>query len=809
MPLVIVPLLVLGGTAYRYLLESEETKLISRMRSQVSQLRQEVDLTFSQVQANIELLSSDKVMIRYALVEDEYARYKIYQRGLLERFADYQRAFPIYDEIRFILTDGYEDSHWSRSDYLNRNDEENGSRWFSQLDGSNDAIYHEILINPDTDEHVLYAFKALRLVNLSVEEAREKKTLRGFLGITVRLDWLQGSLQALLVERQQAVDFYSEQGELLFSVGDLDAATFDLRGSSESRSGLLEPTEEGYYQLQVQTQLGYRIRYRVNVAAAHAKAQALALEILAITFASIAFTLLLLFVFLRRSVIVPLRELAYASRDIGEGHLKTLVSLGGCDELSDLSKGFNDMAQSLVDSDERIRFIAYHDSLTRLPNRRMFHYLLSNTIAAAGRSGERIALLFLDIDNFKTINDSLGHDVGDELLQLFARRVSESMRDEDMLVRPDTLQLRGEDLLSGDLVARLGGDEFTVVLPRLQQAADASLVAQRIIESMSRDFVLKGQHLRITTSIGITLYPDNGTSPDDLIKFADIAMYHAKSQGKNNFQFYSEDLNEAIADRIERENELRAAIEKQQLKLYFQPQIKLPSRQVYGLEALVRWEHPSKGMISPVHFIPLAEETGMIVELGAWVMHETCRIAKAWRQQGLLNTRVSVNVSSRQFERQDVALLVEQALEASGLPARYLTVELTESAIMSNHEDNLAVLEKIKRLGVKVSLDDFGTGYSSLSYLRSFPVDTLKIDRQFIVEAQEEEEVRAIISAIVIMAHALNLDVVAEGVEDAQQVEYLASIGCDVIQGFFFSRPLPQAEVAAFLVRVSRRGICA
>jgi len=810
MPLVIVPLLVLGGTAYRYLLESEETKLISRMHSQVNQLRQEVNLKFSQVQANLELLSSDKVMIRYALVEDEYARYKIYQRGLLERFADYQRAFPIYDEIRFILKDGYEDSHWSRSDYVNRSDEEYGSRWFSQLDGSSDAIYHQILISPDTHERVLYVFKALRLVNLSVDEAREKKTLRGFLGITVRLDWLQASLQAVFEEQQQAVDFYSEHGETLFSAGDLESVTLDPSKNSEGQLTLLEPSgEKDYYQLQVQTQLGYRIRYRVNMAAAHAKAQALALQILAITLASIAFTLLLLFVFLRRSVIVPLRQLAFASRDIGKGHLKTLVSLDGCDELSDLSQGFNDMAQSLVDSDEKIRFIAYHDSLTRLPNRRMFHYLLSNTIAAAGRSGERIALLFLDIDNFKTINDSLGHDVGDELLQLFAHRVSESMRDEDMLVRPDTLPPGREELLSGDLVARLGGDEFTVVLPRLLQAADASLVAQRIIESMNRDFVLEGQHLRITTSIGITLYPDNGSTPDDLIKFADIAMYHAKSQGKNNFQFYSEDLNEAIADRIERENELRAAIEKQQLTLYFQPQIKLPSRQIYGLEALVRWQHPSKGMISPVHFIPLAEETGMIIELGAWVMHESCRIAEVWRQQGLLNTRVSVNVSSRQFERQDVALLVEQALEASGLPARHLTVELTESAIMSNHEDNLAVLEKIKRLGVKVSLDDFGTGYSSLSYLRAFPVDTLKIDRQFIVEAQEEEEVKAIISAIVIMAHALNLDVVAEGVEDAQQVEYLASIGCDVIQGFFFSRPLPQAEVAAFLVRVSRRGICA
>ena len=814
MPLVVVPLLVLGWTAYGYLLESEETKLISRMHSQVSQLQQEIDLKFSQLQANLELLSSDNVMLRYALVEDEYTRYKIYQRGLLGRFSDYQRAFPLYDEIRFILPDGYEDSHWARPDYNNRNDEEFSSSWFPALSVEGAGLYHEVTKNPDNDQQVLYIFKALRLVNLSIDEEHIDKTLRGFLGITLQLRWLQESLQALITDEKQSAAFFSDEGEILFSGGELpsdtraiiepylnaDAPKFNPRGPVE---------DDGYYQLLTKTKLGYHLLYRVSVKSAHRQARQLALQIFLITLASIVFTLLLLFLFLRRSVIVPLRQLAYASRDIGNGHLNTLVSLDGCDELIEVSRGFNDMAESLVESDEKIRFIAYHDSLTRLPNRRMFHYLLSNTIATADRSGDRLALLFLDIDNFKNINDSLGHDVGDELLQQFSRRVSEAMRDEDMLVPPDSAPLGSDDLLLNDLVARLGGDEFTVVLPHLQQAADASLVAQRILDAMGRDFVLANHQLRISTSIGITLYPDNGKSPDDLIKYADIAMYHAKAQGKNNFQFYSEDLNEAIADRIERENELRAAIEQQQLSVYFQPQVALPSRSIYGLEALVRWQHPGKGMISPVHFIPLAEETGMITELGAWVMHETCRIAESWRQQELLNFRVSVNVSSRQFERQDVALLVTEALQKSGLPAQFLTVELTESAIMSNREDNLLVLEKIKRLGVKLSLDDFGTGYSSLSYLRAFPVDTLKIDRQFIVEAQAEAEVRSIISAIVMMAHALNLDVVAEGVEDAEQLAYLESVGCDVIQGFYFSRPLPEAEARAFIAKASRCGICA
>jgi len=295
------------------------------------------------------------------------------------------------------------------------------------------------------------------------------------------------------------------------------------------------------------------------------------------------------------------------------------------------------------------------------------------------------------------------------------------------------------------------------------------------------------------------MYPSNGDNIDELIKHADIAMYHAKAQGKNNFQFYAEDLNEAIADRIERENDLREAIEQQQLEVYFQPQINLPKRDIYGLEALVRWKHPEKGMIPPINFIPLAEDTGMIIELGQWVMRESCRIAKQWLDLELLDFRISVNVSSIQFERQDVAQLIFDSLNEFALPANFLTIELTESAIMSHQDETLLTLDKIKKMGVKVSLDDFGTGYSSLSYLRSFPVDTLKIDRQFIIEAQSEPEVRSIISAIIQMAHALKLDVVAEGVEDDDQLQYLESIGCDVIQGYYFSKPLPQEQALAFI----------
>ena len=798
-PLVIIPLLTLGWLAYGYLLESEENKLINKMTADITNLRQKINIEFSQAQSNIQLLASDAIVTRYALIEDEYSRYKLYQNSLLARFKNYQESFPLYQEIRYILPDGYEDSHWSRINYNNSTDEEKNSAWFPLLKSMKERTLHTILPNPDTGKQSLYSFHSIILRNTSIEDGSTPKTLRGYLSTTIEIEWLKEQLEALLFDKDSFVALKNSQGELIFIYGDTNLNTpTQVDSLVSSGMSLINSNEGTIYQLQEVTPFDYVITYRARQTHAQIKVNELATTILIITALSIIITIFSLIALLRFSVIRPLHKLAIASQNIGNGELNSQIDLHSCDELDDISQGFNGMVKSLSDNDEKIRYIAYHDSLTRLPNRRMFQYLLANSIAASERYKKKMALFFLDIDNFKTINDSLGHDIGDELLIQFANRVGQCLREEDSVLQTNPISKNKTDEQS-DLIARLGGDEFTIVLPHINQPADAAVVAQRIINSMAEDFTIREHHFRITTSIGITIYPCNGDNIDELIKHADIAMYHAKAQGKNNFQFYAEDLNEAIADRIDRENDLRKAIEQQQLEVYFQPQISLPDRNIYGLEALVRWQHPDKGMISPVTFIPLAEETGMIIELGQWVMRESCRIAKEWHDLGVLNFRISVNVSSIQFERQDVAQLIIDSLNEFQLSAKYLTIELTESAIMSHQNENLLTLDKIKKLGVKVSLDDFGTGYSSLSYLRSFPVDTLKIDRQFIIEAKSEPEVRAIISAIIQMAHALHLDVIAEGIEDDEQLQYLAMIGCDVIQGFYFSKPLPKEQALAFI----------
>ncbi len=797
-PLVIIPLLILGWLAYGYLLESEENKLINKMTADTTSLRQNINLKFSQAQSNIELLASDGIITRYAIIEDEYTRYSLYQKGLLARFKNYQESFPLYEEIRYILTDGYEDSHWARSGYNNTTDEEKDSLWFPLLANLGTATLHTILPNPDTDQQSLYSFHPIILRNINIEDSSAPKKLRGYLSTSMNINWLKKQLEELLFYKDCFVALKDATGNIIFSYGDKKLNQYTQeKHTSTKKIRLVDSPTGHFYHLQEATSFGYVITYLVPQTHAHTKAHELANNILIITALSIAITVFTLIALLRFSVISPLHKLAMASNNISNGKLNSQIDLHTCDELADISSGFNSMVKSLTENDEKIRYIAYHDSLTRLPNRRMFHYLLANTIAATDRHKDKMALFFLDIDNFKTINDSLGHSIGDELLIQFAHRVGQCVREEDSILTAE-MNIKNPNS-DDDLIARLGGDEFTVVLPHIHQAEDAALVAQRIINAMAQEFVIGQYQLRITTSIGITIYPSHSDSIGELIKHADIAMYHAKDQGKNNFQFYAEDLNEAIADRIEHENDMRKAIAEQQFELYFQPQVSLPGRNIYGLEALVRWRHPEKGMISPAKFIPLAEETGMIIELGQWVMRESCRIAKEWLDFGILDCRISVNVSSIQFERQDVAQLIADSLNEFQLPPDYLTIELTESAIMNHQNENLLTLDKIKKLGVKVSLDDFGTGYSSLSYLRSFPVDTLKIDRQFIIEAKSEPDVRAIISAIIQMAHALSLDVVAEGVEDEEQVQYLESISCNVIQGFYFSKPLPQEQALAFI----------
>ncbi|OGB27251.1 MAG: hypothetical protein A3I66_10050 [Burkholderiales bacterium RIFCSPLOWO2_02_FULL_57_36] len=433
-----------------------------------------------------------------------------------------------------------------------------------------------------------------------------------------------------------------------------------------------------------------------------------------------------------------------------------------------------DLAGLAIDSrrsEERIRYLAHYDELTGLPNRTMFSQVLSQVLVRAGRSSNQVGILFMDLDRFKNINDTLGHESGDRMLQEVAKRIRGAVSDVDT-------------------VARLGGDEFVVLIENFNEPSALVNLAKKLIDQLAVPMVIEGRDFHQTVSIGISSYPTDGSNAQTLIKNADMAMYRAKESGRNNYRFYSAQMGAGSLERMTLESELRRAIEQNEFILHYQPKANIESGKIVGVEALVRWQHPEKGLLSPLKFISLAEETGQIVAIGQWVLQSACRQLRAWQDDGLPQIRIAVNLSARQFAHDDLLSDIAVALRQSGLSPDMLELEITESMVMDNAGKAIRILNELKAMGVRISMDDFGTGYSSLANLKRFPLDSVKVDRSFIRDIPEEANDAAITHAIIAMAHALKLTVIAEGVETEDQLAFLREHGCDEIQGYYFSRPL-------------------
>ena len=437
-------------------------------------------------------------------------------------------------------------------------------------------------------------------------------------------------------------------------------------------------------------------------------------------------------------------------------------------------------------AEERLNYLAHYDTLTGFPNRILLHDRLLQAMLEAGRRERLVAILFLDLDRFKIINDTLGHERGDALLKQVALRLASCVR-------------------SGDTISRLGGDEFTIVLANLDHVDHAARVAQKVIDSFVQPFSIAGRELFVSASIGITLYPFDDNDFDSLLRNADAAMYHAKDLGRNTFQFYTAELNRRTAQRLRLETSLRHALERGELMLHYQPQIDLRSGSIIGAEALLRWQHPEMGMVPPLEFISLAEETGLIIPIGEWVLRTACHQARAWHLAGIRRIQIAVNLSGRQFQHHDLADLVKNVLAETGVDPGFLDLELTESILLQNTEATLAAMETLHRLGVAFSMDDFGTGYSSLAYLKRFPIDTLKIDQSFISGIPTDPNDVAIAQATIALAHSLGIRVIAEGVETAEQLDFLRRHQCDGMQGYYFSKPATADEITGQLTRDQRR----
>ena len=497
------------------------------------------------------------------------------------------------------------------------------------------------------------------------------------------------------------------------------------------------------------------------------------------------------------------RSVEYELIRFGEAqHFEARLVATGPSEVLGLVRDISERKRA----EEQIRRLAYCDSLTGIPNRQAFLEMLERELQRSKIGNKKFAVLFMDLDAFKRINDTLGHDVGDQLLQQVSERLRETIRPSDLLSRAELIAhaapLNGAGTSQGTNLARLGGDEFTILIPDLERVEHALNVAHRVKDAMRRPFLIEGHEIFVTASIGISLFPEDGDDCTSLLKFADTAMYHAKNCGKNNAKLYSSSLTMQIMSHVKLEVGLRRALQNDELYLLYQPQLDVRSNEIVGVEALVRWRHAERGIVSPTEFIPLAEETGLIVPIGEWVLRTACIQARHWQKLARRPVRMAVNLSAKQFKDENLSQIVLSALQDTGLDPRLLELELTEGTLMDDAKATLSTLEQLRGIGVHLSIDDFGTGYSSMNYLKRFDVRALKIDRSFISGLPQDSENAAITRAIIAMAHGLKMVVVAEGVETGEQLGMLEEYGCDLVQGFYLGRPAPAETVSGMLQKL-------
>lgn len=469
-------------------------------------------------------------------------------------------------------------------------------------------------------------------------------------------------------------------------------------------------------------------------------------------------------------------------------HYEARVVVSGDDEALAVVRDISDRKEA----EEQILKLAYFDTLTDLPNRTLFKDRLNQSIELARRSGKMVGVIFLDLDRFKNINDTLGHDTGDLLLKAVGERISGCLRSSDAVGRPHVAEPFA-------VLSRLGGDEFSILLAEMDNMHDVAKVARRLAEDLSEDFVVDGHEVFVTASTGVSLFPHDGDNAETLLKNADIAMYHAKEQGRDNLQFYNQAMNATAFERLAMENSLRKAVERKEFLLYYQPLVDLSTGAVNGVEALIRWRHPELGMVPPGDFIPMAEETGLITPIGEWVLKTACIQGMEWRKTGLSPIRIGVNLSAHQLRKKDIVGTIRDILDETGFDPHCLELEVTESAVMHNPEAAVNTLNSFKAMGIQIAIDDFGTGYSSLSYLKRFPIDVLKIDRSFVKDISTDSDDAAITMAVIAMAEQLKLKTIAEGVETQEQLKFLRDNTCDEIQGYLVSPPVPAEKVIQFL----------
>ena len=825
-PVIALALLVLGWLAYDQLRRGVRDELSSRMLLALERIEQQSLGWVDATETNVDLVAGAAAIEDYFALDVDEREAGAASVPVHALFDKLRRTVPEYREIRLLSRDGHEELRVAEPGLVNRSGEEGGTPWFDAV-GLNWAlaIHTDVVRHPDDGEIVLMVARPVRHRALRANGRFGPAVLAGYLAVAANLDFLHaemrrfgtvpGAWMALLADDGRVLAV-SERGSIdgAGRIAPLAATGVDPDAPTVAEVGL-----DGARSLVAERRVfdGLRVVAVVPEEALDAGAGELAARVALVTVAAIVLASLLFLALLRSVVLGPINRLRQSAVAIGRGHLDAPIEVHRDDEIGELASAFGEMTGRLAESiDElhrshaKIERLAYRDSLSGLPNRRAFMDLVGTSVVAAERRGGRLAVLFLDLDDFKRLNDSEGHAAGDRLLREVARRLRDrtGMPEEASRAAPAAPHDRAAlDDPCASRVARLGGDEFVVLLGDVDGAAGAIAVAHDILDALAEPVAFDGRARTVGTSIGIAVYPDHAGDVDGLLTCADTAMYAAKQAGRNTWRLYESAMREEIDARVALEAELREALARGGLELHYQPQLHAATGAVAGVEALVRWVHPERGRIGPDRFVPIAEETGLIGPLGEWVLDEACRQWRCWHDEGIAPARVAVNVSRRQFALRDVAAEVAAALARHALPPDALEIEITESCVMEGAGDVVRTLEAVRATGVHVAMDDFGTGHSSLGALASLPIDTLKIDRCFVSGVEPGSANDRIVTAILDLGAGLGLGIVAEGVETADELDYLAARGCQVVQGYHLGRPMAAADATAWLRDASRSAL--
>ena len=784
LPVILLQIVVLIVPSFIFYQQYFSGKIKVQISDSIAQVQNSVRLQVKTMQADSLLFSKSKVLNRYLRTEDENIRFNLMHRPVLDEFTTFMDAHPEYIEISLLALDGYEEVALHNDAISNLSDEEQDTFYFKNIRESPFDVEMTPLINPDTKQWVLVLARKIFQKNVIEQSVSSKKQIKGYLIVKIDFDFLDhtSSSNSLL-----------DHGFMI--IHDSKGAPIVVKGTNKLTSDSLFKifaAMTSNNELQItdwslngkEYIIGQKVMLNGLVGSFGWSRSELSPLLKKIGYTSLLNSLLviivsgvILFSVLNKQLINPILKLGIAAKKMGQGELWSFQSQSS-DELGTLSDTIKEMGQSLFEQKQKIHEIAFTDSLTKLPNRRQFTDYLDQQYQSFKDERPDIALLFIDLDGFKQINDNYGHHAGDQLLVAVAKRLKKTLRTGDSV-----------NYGADKLLARLGGDEFTVLLKNIRDRYAAEQVAQRILDAFTHTFSIDNREFLIGASIGIAVASENSESAVDLLRNADTAMYEAKKEGKNTYRFFSKTAALKSLRVIEMKEALRKAINHNELELAYQPQICTKTREMVSCEALVRWNQPGKGWIPPDVFIPIAEESGLILSLSRWVLLEACHQIKQWQLMGYPISTVWVNISCVQLAKEDMHKVIMDCLLESGLSAEFLAIEVTESSIMQG-PDSLRQLEKLQLDGIKVALDDFGTGYSSLSALRGLPIDKLKIDKSFITDLNSGVDGEAIVAAIIAMAHQLNLQVVAEGVETAEELDFLEQKEVEIIQGYYFSKPL-------------------